>query len=93
MKKRTDKEDTILKEIESFQNKGKLFCFSKQNYNFTERWKRKKENLFNAKKNYLVYEETQAIQRTRLRIGSSSEEEHRANALASGAEEGRDKLR
>ena len=57
LKKRTDKEDTIL-EIESFQIKGKT------NYNFTERWKRKKENLFNAKKNYLVYEETQAIQRT-----------------------------
>ena len=26
-------------------------------------------------------------------IGSSSEEEHRTNALASGADEGRDKLR
>ena len=26
-------------------------------------------------------------------VGSSSEEEHRANALASGADEGRDKLR
>ena len=45
------------------------------------------------KKYYLVYEETQAIQRTDYRIGSSSEKEHRANALASGAEEGRDKLR
>ena len=65
-------------------------------YNFTERWKtkrHKKENLFNATKFILFYEETQAIQRTDYRIGSSSEEEHRANALASGAEEGRDKLR
>ena len=31
------------------------------------------------------------IERTKL--GSSSEEEHKVNALASGAEEGRDKLR
>ena len=64
-------------------------------YNFTERWKSdtKGKNLFNAKKFILFYEETQAIQRTDYRIGSSSEEEHRANALASGAEEGRDKLR
>ena len=44
MKKRTDKEDKIEKLIESFQIKGKT------KYNFTERWKRKKENLFNAKK-------------------------------------------
>ena len=57
-----------------------------------EKATRKGKNLFNAKI-YLVYEETQAIQRTNYRIGSSSEEEHRANALASGAEEGRDKLR
>ena len=65
------------------------------NYNFTERWKTndtKRINLFNAKF-ILFYEETQAIQRTNYIIGSSSEKEHRANALASGAEEGRDKLR
>ena len=53
----------------------------------------KGKNLFNATKIYLVYEETQAIQRTDYIVGSSSEKEHRANALASGAEEGRDKLR
>ena len=46
-----------------------------------------------------VYE-TQAIQRTReqmrenaYQLGSSSEQEHKVNALAQGAEEGRDKLR
>ena len=41
-------------------------------------------------------QETQAIQRTadlERDQGSSSEEEHKVNALASGAEEGRDKLR
>ena len=49
---------------------------------------------FNCEKNIILfYEETQAIQRTDYIVGSSSEEEHRANALASGAEEGRDKLR
>ena len=44
--------------------------------------------------------ETQAIQRREQQgsvetepEGSSSEEEHKTNALASGAEEGRDKLR
>ena len=52
----------------------------------------KRINLFNAKF-ILFYEETQAIQRTNYIIGSSSEKEHRANALASGADEGRDKLR
>ena len=46
----------------------------------------------------ICLEETQAIQRTKDELAkfikeSSSEEEHKANALASGAEEGRDKLR
>ena len=44
----------------------------------------------------ICLEETQAIQERTdyLRIiRSSSEKEHRANALASGADEGRDKLR
>ena len=50
------------------------------------------------RKIYLVYEETQAIQEIREQAKernwlSSSEQEHRANALASGADEGRDKLR
>ena len=43
-----------------------------------------------------VYE-TQAIQKNENKLGnskgSSSEQEHKVNALASGAEEGRDKLR
>ena len=43
-----------------------------------------------------VYE-TQAIQReqhrSKDRMESSSEQEHKGNALASGADEGRDKLR
>ena len=43
-----------------------------------------------------VYE-TQAIQRNEnkleLSLRSSSEQEHKVNALAQGAEEGRDKLR
>ena len=43
----------------------------------------------------VVYE-TQAIQENsidRKTMESSSEQEHKGNALASGAEEGRDKLR
>ena len=40
-----------------------------------------------------VQSETQTIQRERTAIGSSSEQERKVNALASGAEEGRDKLR
>ena len=45
--------------------------------------------------NYLFYE-TQAIQEertARTKKESSSEQEHKVNALASGADEGRDKLR
>ena len=60
---------------------------------------KKKDKTFSQKRinnriNYLFYE-TQAIQRrTRTKKKeSSSEEEHKVNALASGAEEGRDKLR
>ena len=65
------------------------------NYNFTERWKSdtKRKNLFNAKKFILFTKKLKQFKRTNYRIGSSSEKEHRANALASGAEEGRDKLR
>ena len=37
-----------------------------------------------------VQSETQTIQRERTAIGSSSEQERKVNALASGAEEGRD---
>ena len=33
------------------------------------------------------------FKRENLKEGSSSEQEHKVNALASGAEEGRDKLR
>ena len=45
-----------------------------------------------------MFYETQAIQENREQAieniaESSSEQEHRANALASGADEGRDKLR
>ena len=43
-----------------------------------------------------MFYETQAIQREEReprKKESSSEEEHKVNALASGAEEGRDKLR
>ena len=50
-----------------------------------------KRKLFYCKPKNICLEETQAIQRTSK--GSSSEEEHKVNALASGAEEGRDKLR
>ena len=50
----------------------------------------------NPKQRYL-FKETQAIQEREPIIEeiirSSSEKEHRANALASGADEGRDKLR
>ena len=44
--------------------------------------------------NQLFVYETQAIQNERTgQKESSSEEEHKVNALAQGAEEGRDKLR
>ena len=51
------------------------------------------------KNNLICLEETQAIQRTikdelaKFIKESSSEKERKVNALASGAEEGRDKLR
>ena len=74
-------------------------------YNFTERWNKKirkeeKDKTFSLKRinnrKLFVYE-TQAIQEKREqqepRKESSSEQEHKVNALASGAEEGRDKLR
>ena len=72
-------------------------------YNFTERWKIQKarkrikpfhKNSEQPKLKIICYE-TQAIQkkRTRKKKESSSEEEHKVNALASGADEGRDKLR
>ena len=61
---------------------------------------KKKDKTFSQRiliteSNYLFYE-TQAIQREEReprKKESSSEEEHKVNALASGAEEGRDKLR
>ena len=55
---------------------------------FHKRKRKPKKNL---------YEGTQAIQENEryreITEGSSSEKEHKVNALASGAEEGRDKLR
>ena len=46
-----------------------------------------------TKRNYLFYE-TQAIRKENWKVKeSSSEQEHKVNALAQGAEEGRDKLR
>ena len=64
---------------------------------------RKQEGKPNCcENNYPCFKETQAIQvRTenhtdpsdQCKLGSSSEQEHKVNALASGADEGRDKLR
>ena len=56
-----------------------------------------KDKTFSQKnwqpKNYLFYE-TQAIRKRELESKeSSSEQEHKVNALAQGADEGRDKLR
>ena len=52
---------------------------------------RKARNAFSRRvRNNHVQSETQTIQRERTAIGSSSEEERKVNALASGAEEGRD---
>ena len=45
---------------------------------------------FHERVNNHVQSETQTIQRERTAIGSSSEQERKVNALASGAEEGRD---
>ena len=47
----------------------------------------------NNRNHYLFYE-TQAIRKENWKVKeSSSEQEHKVNALAQGAEEGRDKLR
>ena len=45
---------------------------------------------FHEERKNHVQSETQTIQRERTAIGSSSEKERKVNALASGAEEGRD---
>ena len=68
--------------------------------------KGEEKRLFNAKEESIKNperkssEETQTIQREPISIGkktytegSSSEQERKVNALASGADEGRDKLR
>ena len=53
--------------------------------------RRRQPNAFSRRvKNNHVQCETQTIQRERTAIGSSSEQERKVNALASGAEEGRD---
>ena len=70
-------------------------------YNFTERgskFRKRKDKTFSQKKKQPNYLFMKLKQFKRTRTGkkkqeSSSEEEHKVNALASGAEEGRDKLR
>ena len=61
-----------------------------------KRFKAQKDKTFSQRidnQKLFVYE-TQAIQKRELESKeSSSEEEHKVNALALGAEEGRDKLR
>ena len=85
------------------------FKKSRVKYNFDEwkaersaetRRKRngEKARAFLLQTEKICTKETQAIQRNskrlkRLIAESSSEQEHKVNALASGAEEGRDKLR
>ena len=70
------------------------------NYNFTERWKNdskyKRIKPFHSElttKNYLFMKLKQFERRELESKESSSEEEHKVNALAQGADEGRDKLR
>ena len=99
---REDKDESRLKEreIRSFQSKGKKqFCQLRNQQG--EAKQSKKEKPFCCETIIHVLYETQAIQvRTRASYktreclkGSSSEQEHKVNALASGADEGRDKLR
>ena len=66
-----------------------------------ERWKKNSESKrikpfhrrINNRNHYLFYE-TQAIRKENWKVKeSSSEQEHKVNALAQGADEGRDKLR
>ena len=106
MKKQIERTKTNLdfereREIRSFQSKGKQFC---QLRNQQGEAKRKQEGKPNCCETIIhVLYETQAIQvRTKenrtdrkgsAKLGSSSEQEHKVNALASGADEGRDKLR
>ena len=69
-------------------------------YNFTERWKKrfkeKKDKTFSQR---IINKPKENVQRNSSNSRekenwlSSSEKEHKVNALASGAEEGRDKLR
>ena len=86
------KEDKIEKLIESFQKKGN--ASKRMRYNFIERWEKRheKEKTFSMRQN-ILFKRNSSNSREQTIIGSSSEEEHRANALASGADEGRDKLR
>ena len=67
-------------------------------YNFTERWKnsKQKDKTFSQELTTNRKEEcsrNSSNSRKRELEISSSEKEHKVNALASGAEEGRDKLR
>ena len=63
---------------------------------------KRKESLFNCREedNLKKFKKLKQFKRTKrttdiydIRKGSSSEEEHKVNALALGADEGRDKLR
>ena len=74
------------------KNLGKITISPKGGKDSKQKDKTFSQRIDNQK-NYLFYE-TQAIQRRELESKeSSSEQEHKVNALAQGAEEGRDKLR
>ena len=55
-----------------------------------EKHSRRQSNAFSRRVITMFKSETQTIQRERTAIGSSSEKERKVNALASGADEGRD---
>ena len=80
---------------------GNATLLTQSCYNFTDRWKKriqryeeKHKKLFQCvtRNNLKFVYETQAIQRNLIREPeiSSSEQERKVNALASGADEGRD---
>ncbi len=86
------KEDKIEKLIESFQRRVSALNECDIQFHRKVEKRHEKEETFSMRKTISCLRNS-SNSREQTIVGSSSEKEHRANALASGAEEGRDKLR
>ena len=71
---------------------GKTTISPKREISKVEEDEKRTKCLFTVRNQTNLKSETQTIlgERRQRKLGSSSEEEHKVNALASGAEEGRD---